>query len=700
MENVSGIHSKTDTPNEKLRSNVSNTFFYVNVAAMNCNGNNKLEIVPLHFEDGNEVVVFDEDFVNEGSMKWKLTICGYFVGCDMGISGLRSRNLGISAIASRVGKPMIMDQVTADMCHNKVGRIRFAKVLVEIDATKGYTDNVEILYMDAEKKVKRRKYVDVEYAWKPLGKEWNRDKRSNDNNVKNIYRPKEKGITVEGESVNKEHGDSSSKNETNVPDGSNKKSSPKQNIWRIEKRDMENLKRSANKFVVLQDNDTKTALEKGENDSDGDEDEIEVNDKATSNLVADEIKGQDKHVLNVQYGFQDCSLEHKRQSILCEVEFVNNKEKILSSFVYAANTCAERRELQRDLSIHKRIASNKPWIIMGDFNATLKPEEHSARSFVMTSDMQEFHDVVNELEMDYICSSSFFYTWTKSQRNPDNSILKKLDRMTINKAFMKEFGRAHGVFLPYMVSDHSPDVLSIPDKLPKIKKSFKISNFVADKEEFRDIAQKNLNENPFNAEYRVEATKMYDEYKNASEDEMKLLQEQAKIKWLSDGDKNTSYFHSTLKARRHKSMIKTICDKNEIKAAIFDINSNKAHGPDRFSACFFKNAWDIIGGRGLRQGDPMSPYLFTLVMEIFNLIMINKIEEAQSFKYHFGWKEIKLTHLCFADDLLVVCNGDKDSLEVVKSDLKEFGIMSGLFSNLGKSTIFFGSINEKKGVSY
>ncbi|GKC86577.1 RNA-directed DNA polymerase, eukaryota, reverse transcriptase zinc-binding domain protein [Tanacetum coccineum] len=75
---------------------------------------------------------------------------------------------GISAIASRVGKLVIMDQVTADMCHNRVGRIGFARVLVEIDTTKGYTDKVKILYMDAEKKVKRRKFIDVEYAWKPL----------------------------------------------------------------------------------------------------------------------------------------------------------------------------------------------------------------------------------------------------------------------------------------------------------------------------------------------------------------------------------------------------------------------------------------------------------------------------------------------------------------------------------------------------
>ncbi|GJU25434.1 RNA-directed DNA polymerase, eukaryota, reverse transcriptase zinc-binding domain protein [Tanacetum coccineum] len=57
--------------------------------------------------------------------------------------------------------------------------------------------------------------------------------------------------------------------------------------------------------------------------------------------------------------------------------------------------------------------------------------------------------------------------------------------------------------------------------------------------------------------------------------------------------------------------------------------------------------------------------------------------------------ELKLTHICFADDLMVSCNGDVDSLKVVKRALDDFSSVSWLHSNLGKSTIFFGSINER-----
>ncbi|GKE48587.1 RNA-directed DNA polymerase, eukaryota, reverse transcriptase zinc-binding domain protein, partial [Tanacetum coccineum] len=99
-------------------------------------------------------------------------------------------------------------------------------------------------------------------------------------------------------------------------------------------------------------------------------------------------------------------------------------------------------------------------------------------------------------------------------------------------------------------------------------------------------------------------------------------------------------------------------------------------------------------GRGLRQGDPISPYLFTLIMEVFSLMLKRKIVQEPRFQYHFGCKDIKLTHVSFADDLLVMCHGDAESVKVIKSALDEFSACSGLIPNNSKSSVFFGSLSD------
>lgn len=105
------------------------------------------------------------------------------------------------------------------------------------------------------------------------------------------------------------------------------------------------------------------------------------------------------------------------------------------------------------------------------------------------------------------------------------------------------------------------------------------------------------------------------------------------------------------------------------------------------------------GQRGLRQGDPLSPYLFTLVMEVLTLMIKRKTVNDDDFKYHWRCDKLKLTHLCFADDLLLFCHANTHSVTVLKAALDEFSSVSGLIPSLDKSLTFFGNVQDHRRAS-
>ncbi|GJX28479.1 zinc knuckle CX2CX4HX4C containing protein [Tanacetum coccineum] len=55
---------------------------------------------------------------------------------------------GISALASSLGKPMLMDTMTTTMCHKGVGNFEYARVLMEMDAEKEFKKEIVIQYRD------------------------------------------------------------------------------------------------------------------------------------------------------------------------------------------------------------------------------------------------------------------------------------------------------------------------------------------------------------------------------------------------------------------------------------------------------------------------------------------------------------------------------------------------------------------------
>ncbi|XP_074297047.1 uncharacterized protein LOC141627721 [Silene latifolia] len=97
------------------------------------------------------------------------------------------------------------------------------------------------------------------------------------------------------------------------------------------------------------------------------------------------------------------------------------------------------------------------------------------------------------------------------------------------------------------------------------------------------------------------------------------------------------------------------------------------------------------GGRGLRQGDPLSPLLFTICLEYLTRIL-NVVTLRHDFRFHPMCRELGLCHLAFADDLLLFSRGDTNSVMVLMRALHTFSIASGLTINKLKSDIYMNGL--------
>ncbi|GLT30193.1 hypothetical protein SLA2020_050080 [Shorea laevis] len=92
--------------------------------------------------------------------------------------------------------------------------------------------------------------------------------------------------------------------------------------------------------------------------------------------------------------------------------------------------------------------------------------------------------------------------------------------------------------------------------------------------------------------------------------------------------------------------------------------------------------------RGLRQGDPLSPYLFIMVMEKLSHKIQSRMQTRAWKPFRLSRRGLALSHLFFADDLMLFCDASHTQVEVVMDCLQEFSSESGLHINLNKSKLY------------
>jgi hypothetical protein len=98
----------------------------------------------------------------------------------------------------------------------------------------------------------------------------------------------------------------------------------------------------------------------------------------------------------------------------------------------------------------------------------------------------------------------------------------------------------------------------------------------------------------------------------------------------------------------------------------------------------------VVPSRGIRQGDPISPYLFLLCTEGLSNLLFQKENLGVLHGVRNGRSGPPISHLLFADDSIFFAQSDVRSVEALKETLATYCEGSGQKINIEKSSIFFG----------
>ncbi|GKB87457.1 hypothetical protein Tco_0959729 [Tanacetum coccineum] len=198
---------------------------------------------------------------------------------------------------------------------------------------------------------------------------------------------------------------------------------------------------------------------------------------------------------------------------------------------------------------------DKPWVLLGDFNAALNLEDHSYGGYEPSISMREFKECVHNMQ-------EGFREVVESGWNLN------VDGCAMNRVVK----RLKGLKSPFRKLLH--DQVKLHTRVDLLRKEL-------------DEIQKAIEKEPNNFDLHEDHAHYLLAFKEAFLDEERFLRQKSKIEWLNAGDSNTAYFHKIVKSKCARNRIKMVRD-----------SSNTLHEGNEVAGAFVNHYANFLGIEG------------------------------------------------------------------------------------------------------
>ncbi|CAN6572428.1 unnamed protein product [Malus baccata var. baccata] len=338
------------------------------------------------------------------------------------------------------------------------------------------------------------------------------------------------------------------------------------------------------------------------------------------------------------------SISDQQVTVRCTFDHIPSQ----FTFVYASTSSIKRRDLWADF-ISLRPQTQVPWMAIGDFNAILGAHEQMGGGRPSQASCAQFSNMSDTCNFTHLNTSGAAFTWSNGWRSPVVIALSVFNQCGFNiHLFVKLVANAR----------HNLSMIQ------------------------QRISTEGINNDLFEEEIVAKTTVM-----ESLQMQEAFWKDRARVKWLTKGDRNSSFFHAYARIKSSNSHISCILDGNnlltdplaienhivnfyqtlfgssftpsdsendllsalptdeEIKEAVFSLSASSAPGPDGFPGFFYHHCWDIVSFDVIQFVKQFfqSNWLYPNANSNF-LVLIPKVEDAISM-IHF--RPIALANFLF-----------------------------------------------------